>query len=92
MYLATSGVLIVTLSRVSSREDGVREERDTLNATVLLGWRAKLFDNIHLEIPFSSDSAKLSNLESDDSSINRAVSSTKSLGVVCSENGKVVNA
>ena len=60
-YLATSVVLIATLSRLSSREDGLREG-DTFNATVLLRCRAKLFDNIHLEILFNSDSAKLSNL------------------------------
>ena len=63
-------------------------EGDTFNATVVLGCRAKLFDNIHLEIPFSSDSAKLSNVESDDSAIDRAVSSAKTLGVVCSETGR----
>ena len=87
-YLATSGVLIVTFSRVSSKEDGLREEGDTFNAMVLLGCRAKLFDNIHLEILFSSDLAKLSNLECDDSEINRAVPSAKSLGIVCGETGR----
>ena len=62
-----------------------RVKGEVFNARVLLGCNVKSLAIIYLEIFYSSDSAKLFILEKDDSLINNAVSSAKSLGIVIKE-------
>ena len=74
--------------RETSKGHGFLQNEEIFRAKVLFGCRVKPLEAIHLDTLETSDAARLSIFENNKLLINRAVSSAKSLGVVCKAVGR----